>query len=390
MVNNMKNRKNIIAVIIFITILIVCIGGYLVYGYINIRNRDSILLNNKISNYHKLEKMDYSKEAIKKIDKYGIFDIIIKNKYSKTLDVSLQKDEFDKNNLDLYLNIKYIDKDDFIEKINKLSNLGYGVDEIKYIFNNMNYDDIKYITDFNYINNLKDYLKYKNFDIKKLNRYINYRDNNSTLDLNDIIMNVNMDLDKKEYVDYKIIENTDSELILVNKYNRLPDNYNPTDLKIININCSVKTLYMRNNAKEAFDALCSDARSLGLSIKAISSYRTNNYQEGLYNDYSNRNGTDKADTYSARARFSEHETGLCVDVMGSNKNYTKFSETNEYKWMIENAHNYGFILRYPKGKENITKYMFESWHFRYVGHDAAKYIYDNNITLEEYIALYNN
>ena len=87
---------------------------------------------------------------------------------------------------------------------------------------------------------------------------------------------------------------------------------------------------------------------------------------------------------SAKPGHSEHQTGLAVDVEGSNNDYDKFESSIEFNWMINNSYKYGFILRYPKGKENITGFKYEPWHYRYVGIELAKYLYKNNLTLEEY------
>ena len=103
----------------------------------------------------------------------------------------------------------------------------------------------------------------------------------------------------------------------------------------------------------------------------------------MYNDYVANYGVDYANNCSAKPGYSEHQTGLAVDVMGSNNDYNKFEYTKEFEWMKSNAHLYGFILRYPKGKEHITGYKYEPWHYRYVG-DIASTIYNRNITLEEY------
>lgn len=369
-------KKIIISVCITLLIIIIISGIF----YINYEYKNS--------NDYKLKQLKYSDTAIKIIERENIEKKVLKNEYSKTLEIALIKNEFDYNNLDLYFNMDYINKDDYIEKLNILSKLGYDLSEIKFILKNINYSDLDYITNNEYISNLKDYLKYKYFKISNLNRYIDYRNNNN-LDIQNVILNVNMNLDKEPYEYYNTITDTENILILVNKYNKLPDNYEPNDLNKINSNNSIRELYLKKEACDAFELMCNDAKTLGLNIIAISSYRTKEYQKNLYNDYVNRNGVTKADTYSARPRFSEHETGLALDVMGSNKNYTKFAYTNEYEWVKENAYNYGFIIRYPENKEDITKYIYESWHLRYVGKDVAKYIYDNNLTLEEYLALGN-
>lgn len=378
------NKKKVIIIIIVISFIIFSISGILLFDYMN-NKEDTNKSNTNISNVESLQKLGYSKESIEQMEKLDILDKVLKNEYSKTLDVALSSNKFKSEYLDLYLNVEYLDKEDFIDKINALNDKGYTIEEINFILSKINYEDITYILESNYLENIKDYLNIENMDIQKLRRYIDYYNNNSSKDLRSVINYVNMDMDKTPYVDYKTVEDPNNILVLVNKYNKLADDYKPDDLERINTNYSVRNLYLRKEAKEAFEALCRDASSLGLSIRAISSYRTFDYQKGLYDNYVSINGVEEADTYSARPGFSEHETGLATDVMGSNGNYTRFAETNEYTWVVNNAHNYGFVIRYPENKENITKYKFESWHLRYVGKDAATYMYENNLCLEEYL-----
>ena len=188
----------------------------------------------------------------------------------------------------------------------------------------------------------------------------------------------------KFYKNIKLIKNPDDFLVLVNKNNKLDSKYKPKDLEIINLKYSNKDKYLRKEAKEAFEKLSDDASKLNLSIIAVSTFRSYSYQKNLYLDYVNKKGKEYADACSARPGHSEHQTGLALDVMGSNKDYNKFDESKEFNWMINNAYKYGFILRYPKGKEHITGFKYEPWHYRYVGKEAAKIIPDKNITLEEY------
>jgi len=115
-----------------------------------------------------------------------------------------------------------------------------------------------------------------------------------------------------------------------------------------------------------------------------SGYRSYEYQEQLYNNYVAREGKEAADTYSARPGYSEHQTGLVVDVTKENGSFLKFGNTKEFEWMKENAHKYGFILRYTKEFESITGYTSEPWHYRYVGIDIASYIHEHPMSYEEY------
>ena len=117
---------------------------------------------------------------------------------------------------------------------------------------------------------------------------------------------------------------------------------------------------------------------------AVSTFRSSDYQDKLYNNYCLEKGIEYADMCSAKKEHSEHQTGLAVDVSDKNGDYDNFINTKEFEWMKNNAYKYGFILRYPKYKTDITGYMYEPWHYRYVGINIARYIYENNITLEEY------
>ena len=141
-----------------------------------------------------------------------------------------------------------------------------------------------------------------------------------------------------------------------------------------------------NALKEQFEKMATAALKENYRIRAISAYRSYQYQKGLYDSYQKQDGTSKADTYSARPGYSEHQTGLVVDIDNEKVDYSNFETTEEFNWMQENAYKYGFILRFPKDKVNETGYIYESWHYRYVGKDIAKYIHKNNISFEEYYA----
>ena len=143
-----------------------------------------------------------------------------------------------------------------------------------------------------------------------------------------------------------------------------------------------------NYAKDAFEEMAKTAKKENLSIIAMSTYRSYEYQINLYNKYVKLDGKEKADTYSGRAGYSEHQTGLAVDVYNGKESYTNFEITEEFKWMQENAYKYGFILRFPKDKTKETGYDYESWHYRYVGKDIANYIHKNKISYEEYYVKY--
>lgn len=234
------------------------------------------------------------------------------------------------------------------------------------------------------LNNINKKISY--FKMENLDRYISYKNKNKDLSDEQIIKNVNMDLDKKQYEDMHETINLNKINILVNKHNYLKEDYVPENLKSLSSTYALSNMKMVEEAANAFESLSKDASKENYKIIAMSTYRSYEYQVDLYNKYVKSDGKDAADTYSGRPGNSEHQTGLAVDVYNQTETYTNFEKTEEYDWMQENAYKYGFILRFPKDKENETGYEFESWHYRYVGKDIAKYIHKHNITLEEYIA----
>ncbi len=179
--------------------------------------------------------------------------------------------------------------------------------------------------------------------------------------------------------------------VLVNKEYSLPEDYQPADLVYPNVDFifeeKIEKRMMRAEAAEALQKMFADAETQNLQLAGVSAYRSHQTQQSLFDNYVNRDGVEKAKTYSALPGTSEHETGLAIDVTtadGACAAQDCFGDTPEAQWLAEHGHEYGFIIRYPEGKENITGYKYEPWHIRYVGLGVAKEIYENNITLEEY------
>ena len=166
--------------------------------------------------------------------------------------------------------------------------------------------------------------------------------------------------------------------LIANKTYSLPENYNPGAL-----NSTVKSA-----ASKMFEAAKNE---IGKNMWAQSGFRSYSTQKNLYNNYVARDGKAKADTYSARPGHSEHQSGLAFDVCATGKPCitSGFNDTEEAKWLADNAYKYGFILRYVNGKTNETGYKFESWHFRYVGKELAEKLYNDGdwITMEDYFGL---
>lgn len=227
-------------------------------------------------------------------------------------------------------------------------------------------------------------LNYCKTDFKE--RYEKYQEEHKDLSSEDVVTYVNLNLDYSFYTHTEKTPLLNKETILVNKYLYLGSDYVPENLENIPTEYARSGMKLVSIAKEKFVEMAKQAKADGYPIYAMSSYRSYEYQVNLYNRYAASDGVEAADTYSARAGFSEHQTGLCADIYDGSIAYTSFEKSKSFNWMQENAHKYGFILRFPKGKEHITGYQYESWHYRYVGEKIATYIHENNITFEEYYA----
>lgn len=370
-----KNNKKMILILIIVIILILS----LVY----------ILMP---KNY------GYNKKAIEVFKENDLYEQIKDKKiYSKTLEEAINQNSFNKEYFLEYLDIKYIDDKDFISNINKLLNLGYSSKDINAIYEKIpnsvsiistsKYNkDIINIMNLSYfkIDNLKRYLDYDIMEVKSI-----YDISNIKKDFNyeDVVTYVNANLDKEYYSSDNLISNEDASKIdvLVNKYHKLDENYEPSDLTIIDSKYASGTQKLRKEAQIKFEEMASDMAKENLKIYAGSTYRSYTYQKGLYDRYVKKDGFAAAETYSARSGYSEHQLGLAVDIVNGKWDYLSEND-KEYDYLVRNSYKYGFILRYPRGSEYITGYMFEDWHFRYLGVELATKVFNSGLTYDEYIA----
>ena len=173
--------------------------------------------------------------------------------------------------------------------------------------------------------------------------------------------------------------------LMVNKTYSLPSTYVPQNPDVP-VTASWSTTSLDKDLMDAWRTMKKDADALGLNLVLSSGYRSYSTQVTLYNRYVAQDGKAAADTYSARAGYSEHQSGLCFDL---NSIEDSFQYTDEGKWVNDNAYKYGFTIRFPKGKESYTGYQYESWHLRYVGKDLAQKLYNNGdwLSLEEYFGV---
>ena len=321
-----------------------------------------------------LEKIGYSKQEIKKIEKLNAENInYLKGKERIShIEEILDHKDFKEQNLKNYISYMETNKNATIEEIITKGNTK----------DTTNQPEEKPPVD----STESKLAKEQYYIAGNLDRYLNYIKENPNYDLSTVVSYVNTGLDSEYYTNVVATDMSKDTLVLVNKYNKLNDNYEADDLVKLSGRYNQGTYaYLRKVAYDAFIELSDAAKQEGYNIFNLSAYRSFNTQNRLYNNYVASDGKANADTYSARPGYSEHQTGLALDV---NDIEERFENTKEFKWLQNNAHKYGFILRYPKGKEKITGYVYEPWHYRYVGTEIATYIHEHDITYDEYYAYF--
>ncbi len=215
--------------------------------------------------------------------------------------------------------------------------------------------------------------------IENEKRYREYALKNPEMDREEVVWRVNNNLDKEKYTADILVTDTDSLFIIVNKFYKLPFDYEPSDL------VEIDGALMRKTVADAYIKMRDTAKSEGFKIKATSAYRSAQMQQEVYNRFLVDSTVEEVDKTVARPCYSEHQTGLAVDIEGSISGGRNISKTPEAAWLKENCYKFGFILRYQPEIVDITGYASEAWHFRYVGIDVSRDMKEKNImSFEEY------
>ncbi len=313
-------------------------------------------------------------------------------KYTKMIDAFFNADYSTDETKDILEKLK---KEKIIDKIDEnyiaaLSDKGYNHNTINFIILNMNKTEIAKMLNKKHDKDLEEYITIDLFDYSKYKRYVDYQKLNPKLSLDDIVTRVALNLDKDPYEDAVEEKDPNSLTALVNKHRYISKDYKPTDL--VNMedgyaNNAFGVKEVRKETYEQFKKMVDDAKKENIVFYAESAYRDYEYQDELYNEFVLEYGQEKADTFAARAGFSEHQLGTTLDLANI---WTIEEGDPEYKWIDKNGHKYGFIFRYKKKTEDITGYEAEGWHIRYVGVEAATIIHKKNITFDEYWIRYVN
>ena len=362
-----KKKKKIVILILLIIILIIL----------------TILLIQYVSYYEKNDDLD-KEEIVNFINYCSQSNIDCVNSYDKLIEY-YALDDFKLENLDKYVNLK--NKYSTIENSNIIKLIN---NELEEYIENINTDQsLKDENNKDYIVNfLLNLINEKYYKKDNLERYVNYYSTNNNLTSKEIVTNVNSNLDTPFYENYESTDTSKDTLMIVNKHYKIENNYKPDNLVTVLSEHGYPNK-IRADVYEEFKKMYNAAKNDNVSIFIASPYRSYSDQNSLYTYYVNTDGKQNADTYSARPGFSEHHTGLAMDLIPEyGLDLDTFENSDGFKWMQENAYKYGFILRYPKDKEYITGYIYEPWHYRYVGISAATTIKNEGLTFEEYYEYY--
>lgn len=332
-------------------------------------------------NINELKKLGYSEEASKNIILKLKKSYVISIGENKTLNAAFESSYFIEDNIDSYSKIKYQNQKHLIQNINKLIKKKYSNNDISLILAHGTDQEVTEFTKRDKVRYLEEFFSFDMAKLEYYDRYVNYSDLTGE-DEETTVLYVNLDMDKEDYADPKVIDEYDEE-VLVNKHRQLSKDYVPDDL--VEIDSKYRNDDVQKGSKVAVNAFIQMAKAAekeGLGIIVNSGYRSYEEQEELCNTYVSLYGQSYVDRYVAKAGFSEHQTGFAFDIGSTSSNV--FANSKEFTWIVENAHKYGFIQRFPKGQEDITGFRYESWHYRYVGKEIAKYIYEHNMTYDEY------
>ncbi len=355
---------------------------------------------------NKYTELGYSQKEANIIKSLSDSDQTFFSVYDEDLASLLENEDFNKDNFDTYyLYIEYLDSDDVVNLVNNniLSSSNFELFESFYNVDDFDEEKIElYIEKATSIKNVEAVVEVVNNNIEgdeefinkvssdtffvasNLNLYLKYKEEKDNI--RDLVEYVNTHAYAKPY-EKRIYAEPDKygTKVLVNKYFYLGENYIPDDLVELTSEQGYGSL--RKKAYDAYVKMFEDAKSEGINFYATSSYRSYDTQVKIYNRYLTIDSQEEVDIYSARPGFSDHQTGYTVDILKQGYDFDNFYTTDESKWLATNAYKYGFILRYPEGKEEATGYEYEPWHYRYVG-DIAEDVYKSGISYDEYFEKY--
>lgn len=369
-VKKLKLKAPIVNVLkVMAVIIVVIVGVFLFYN----------------SQIKSLTSLGYSEIAAKNILFSGQKEYVISKGENKTLNAAFESDVYKEEYLDNYSKIEYQNHKNLIKNINKLIGKGYSNNDISIILAHGSDEDVSEFAKKDKVKYLEEFFSFSYAKLKYYDRYVDYS-NETGEDEETTVLHVNLGMDGEEYVDVEIVTEFEATM-LVNKYRKLEEDFVPEYLtKVPEEYAGSDDLKASKIAVDAFVEMAQAAEKEGLGLVVNSAYRSYQDQVDIKETYQNLYGVNYVTRYVAQPGHSEHQTGLAFDIGSTTTSV--FANSEEYKWMQENAYKYGFILRFSAKGEAITGFRSEPWHYRFVGKTTAKYIYENNLTFEEYYAMF--
>lgn len=365
-----KLKKNVVTILKVVGIFIVLV---LILYFIYLK---------QISNFTSL---GYSKEASKKILFSGNKEYVLSVGENKTLNAAFESNDYNEKNLSNYSKIQYQDQKNIIKNINSLLNKGYSNSDISIILAHGDDEAVSNFAKRDRIKYLEEFYQYPYAKLDNYDRYIAYTDETGE-DEKTTVIHVNLNMDKEAYEEAVEVKEFSYDM-LVNKYRSLNGKFVPDKLVAISDEYTDGEKFMANKtAVNALMQMFESAKLDGLEMVVNSAYRSYDDQVEIIEFYRKWYGDNYVNNYVARPGFSEHQTGLAFDIGSTSENV--FANSDEYKWMQDNAYKFGFIMRFYKKAETITGFRSEPWHYRYVGKEIASYIHEHNITYEEYYVMF--
>lgn len=220
-------------------------------------------------------------------------------------------------------------------------------------------------------------------------RYFNLVETEPNSDTKAIVARVNANRDRDYYTETEAAKLENGNLLLVNKYYYLDHDF---EVELVEQDASYGSPgeRMETETYAAFEKMFQAALAEGYQLYVTSGYRGYEEQEEVFAGYVAEGGEEHALQYAAKPGHSEHQTGRAIDVFTPGETTRSFAASPVAGWLAEHAYEYGFVLRYPEGKEDLTGYSYEPWHYRYAGCEAAAEIQRRGLTLEEYVAVFGN
>ena len=356
----MHKRPSWIKVLVFVLLAFLAVG----IGF-------GVPFGIKISQRKAIEKLGYSREFAEYVLKNGLFETVRDLGFNETLSAVLMTPEYRADHYDSYLQIKYRDVDNFLPLTNAFLDKNYAPDDINFFFERFDVGEISQLAERDHLDHAQEYFAKEYAKLKDLDRYLAYSG-----DIQEAVYAVANNLDLPEYQ----ADETRSDFsidMLVNKNYAVSADFEPDNL--------VETsdgFRLNQEAYNAFLAMQAAAREEGLALEINSAYRSVSEQQAVFDAQCTRYGQSYCESHVAKPGFSEHHTGLAIDIKTPHNG--TFAHSKEFAWLKEHAQEYGFIWRYQEAQQKYSRFAEEAWHYRYVGTKLAQEVKDSGLSYDEY------